>query len=114
MRFESGKYYRTRGGKKAFVAAVRNPFYAAGWPVVGFIEDGERVEEWQISGYWSQPEDPNDRDLIAEWKEPVTVTQCLALWSDGTTSLHDQFPAMPLSQLIAFKQVTITEGEGMP
>lgn len=113
MKIESGRYYKTRSGKKAYVAAVENPFQpSSSWPMCGWIDGYQMASEWAIDGRHT-PAGESQADLIAEWKEPVTVTRWLLLWSDNSTSLHSDPLSLPLSHLVARKQVTITEGEGM-
>lgn len=113
MKFEAGKYYKTRVGQKAFVAATENPFCPSFYPIIGYISDSTSVAKWTPGGGFFNSFTQSPYDLISEWKEPVTVTKWLLLWSDGTTSLSCTIPLLPVSHLVAFKQVTITEGEGM-
>ncbi|WP_322884149.1 hypothetical protein U8C35_06360 [Sinorhizobium medicae] len=72
LTLETGKYYRTRDGKKAYVYGV-NPFATVGGEheVVGVI-DGYGQETWHRDGHWfSQGDKPCD--LVAEWVEPKRI-----------------------------------------
>ena len=112
MQINAGQYYRTRGGKKAFVAAVENPFQpSSSWPMCGWIDGYQMASEWAIDGRHT-PAGESQADLIAEWKEPVTETYWCCLWNDGGVSIHSIKP-QPQPLLKAIKQVTITEGEGI-
>ena len=113
MKFEAGKYYKTRSGRKAFVAATENPFRPSNaFRMCGFIEGYSYSMAWTSDGRSSLISEDID-DLIAEWKEPVTFTTWLALWSDGSATCFSYKPDSLLSNCIAIKPVTITEGEGM-
>jgi hypothetical protein len=70
MKIESDKYYRTSGGKKAYVASFRaDPFTpASSYPVMGYV-DGYGFTRWDHSGRWSSTV-RSPHDLVAEWKEP--------------------------------------------
>ena len=113
MQIKAGQYYHTRGGQRAFVAAVEHPFHASPYPIIGYISCDLGGVKWACDGRFCNSITTHQNDLIAEWKEPVTVTRWLALWSDGTISSHTEQPRLPLSNLLALKQVSITEGEGM-
>jgi hypothetical protein len=79
LKIEAGKYYKTRDGRKAFVAAVAiNPFGTTPvYPVWGFIGNDDYY--WAESGeYYFRDRDPNPLDIISEWKEPVVVKRYVA------------------------------------
>jgi hypothetical protein len=70
---EAGKYYKTRDGRKAFVAGI-NPFgdrYDDD-KAVGFI-NGNGTCSWSTNGTWMERADEDDFDLVAEWQEPMVL-----------------------------------------
>lgn len=108
MQLQANKYYRTRDGRKAFVAAVciNGTWPDSDYQAIGWCD--ESPEDWMPDGIWDDHENPSDRDLVAEWRESPPVDVTVYLFSDGTTSL---VPGR--EDVIARKTVTITEGEGM-
>lgn len=74
MKLEAGKYYRTRGGRKAYVAAVGCPFCGPDTcsTALGWIEEKSLSTDWSEDGKYSPIEDRSE-DLISEWVEPKKV-----------------------------------------
>lgn len=65
LKFEAGKSYRTRDGRKVDVFNILDQ---SSYPVVGSIEGNREMNCWTLSGRWSRfPDDSGIRDLIAEW-----------------------------------------------
>jgi len=65
LKFEAGKSYRTRDGRKANVFQILDQ---SSYPVVGAIENDRHMNYWALDGRWSRfPDDSGSRDLIAEW-----------------------------------------------
>lgn len=79
MKFETGKLYKTRDGRKARVICVdrKDPFkdYGVESPIVALVETvGEESPLiFDSSGRYS-PHFESDSDLIAEWKESLKVS----------------------------------------
>ena len=73
MKIEAGKYYRMRDGNKAYVAGVVKDEFNTKYPVSGYRhmkkEDEWISVGWKIDGNYFNDE-PNDKDIIAEWDEP--------------------------------------------
>lgn len=77
MKIKAGKYYKTRGGKKAFVLSVleKSPFCETvnlKYPVIGLLGDrsdpnGSVAYEWALDGTCYNH---SAYDLIEEWPEP--------------------------------------------
>lgn len=93
MELKPNTYYRTRGGRKAYVWGVQppNPFSSRfpTRPVAGYVEGsdvcGDEMSWWKADGTsMGYPQ----KDLIAEWREPRSKTAwvCLYAYPDGTTS----------------------------
>jgi hypothetical protein len=77
MKIEAGKYYRTREGRKAFVEAVLGPSPFDGdtpsYPFYGWI-DKRGAATWMRRGEFLVGGGDSDKDLVAEWDDPVSVT----------------------------------------
>jgi hypothetical protein len=78
-------YWRTRGGEKAYVAAlVTNPFtglsYIAGWI------DQQCAFFWCADGR-SNANEEGAFDLIAPWTEPVSGEAWISFWPDGSKNI---------------------------
>ena len=110
---QAGKYYRTRSKQKAFVYAVAaNPFLAGSCALAfGFIE-GYGEERWDLEGDSSG--ENSGRDLIEEWKEPVTKEVLIGLYrsKDGEyewfrllTGTNDHWT------LLGSRRIMLREGE---
>lgn len=70
---EFGKYYRTREGHKAYVAATLPPFQGVDriYQSLGWIDGFRSVFAWTVDGKYALNDDEQDAyDLIAEWSEP--------------------------------------------
>jgi hypothetical protein len=64
MKLEANKYYRTRDGRKAYVAAIALEEIGTSYPVVGWIKTG--FFTWEIDGCAGCGK---EYDLIAEWTD---------------------------------------------
>jgi hypothetical protein len=111
MKLEAGKYYKTRDGRRAYVAAVlENPLGAVGtcYPVLGYI--GDIYASWRLDGRASrEPEVPGD--LIAEWREPREWTVYVYDHHDGCVATSLALLQDQRYKLLA--RVVVREGEGV-
>lgn len=74
MKFEVGKLYKTRDGRKARVICVDSKYIDH--PIVALVESksaGEDLYQFKSDGKWVALGE-SDLDLIAEWKEPFRVS----------------------------------------
>jgi hypothetical protein len=67
LKFEVGKAYQTRDGKKA---VVLNILGQSNYPVVGVIEGEQNRQCWGLDGRWFRLHRA-PADLVAEWVEPA-------------------------------------------
>jgi len=66
MKFEIGKFYKTRDGRKAQIFMLDN---GAGYMLGAVNKDGVwRYNTWDRNGLWACSE--HLLDLISEWEEP--------------------------------------------
>jgi hypothetical protein len=72
---QAGKYYRTRDGRKAFVAAVvpPSPFGKHKFTNFGYIDDEDGVFTWGAAGHYNEDLSQGAYDLVAPWSEPIEV-----------------------------------------
>jgi hypothetical protein len=108
LKLEAGKFYKTRDGRRAYVAAVlENPLGHVGeYHAAGFI--GNYHCFWTINGRNYLHSGPSD--LIEEWREPRewTVYVC----EDDLRYSHYALLDPPShGKLLA--RVTVREGEGL-
>lgn len=88
MQLEAGKFYKTRDGKKAYVAAIGNPLQTIpSMQAVGWIDGSFSQFSWALSGQYSSATTHADLDLISEWKEPKKLI--LSLWFNVYINRHD-------------------------
>ncbi len=84
LTLEAGKYYRTRGGKKVFVAALSLFDDQADHPVAVIIgnEDVEGELQWYApSGKYNAYHGGDlEEDLVAEWVEPKRIKGWLNIY----------------------------------
>lgn len=123
LKLEQGKFYRTRDGRKAFVAAVIKPSpfsnSANGYPVVVYLDHELFRRFYNLDGSLDSDGSPSCLDLVAEWREPqqIAVELVMVRRENGTvnysTSRGGRVTHMEPDTIIARKQVTITEGEGV-
>jgi hypothetical protein len=107
LKFEVGKCYRTRCGKKATVLLIR-PTY-----IVGEIEgmESENPWHWNVCGGWHPEAVPVAWDLVSEWREPARVmARVFRHRISGNVEIWRVAPN-PDWQLIAQRE--IVEGEGL-
>ena len=77
MKIEVGKWYKTRGGYKVFVAGEKDGIFN----YYGHYAD--RVVIWNKIGRSRSKIEVNDEfDLIEEWKEPKTGVVYANIWLD--------------------------------
>jgi hypothetical protein len=109
MKIEAGKYYKTRDGRKAYVAAVlENPLgRTVTHKCLGFV--GDRYMSWTDNGHEWSCFGGNPSDLIAEWREPREWTVSIVDVGDGTycTTVHPHFGGKVLARVV------VREGEGV-
>ena len=122
LTLQPGRYYRTRDGRKAYVASVGNPFDADyDCPAAGFICGDDVGCEWPLDG---GGESETEIDLVEEWRDPPkTKTQTIALYEangticmlnyDSKEQARDIIEGPCGYKLLAVKEVTLTEGDGM-
>jgi len=75
LKIEAGKYYKTRGGQKAFVA-LRNPVKGVEEEIwLGFVFEFGRpvLRTWDTEDGLDNVNDTSRFDLIAEWVDPIIV-----------------------------------------
>lgn len=85
LKIEAGKFYRTRGGKKAFVAYVGNPFSEGNEQeeAIGWVEKANGYREsWCRDGKFYRHRGLSEYDLVAEWKEPKRIKGWLNVYLD--------------------------------
>ena len=115
MNLEPGKFYRTRSGGKAFVAAVGSPFEGAAKDSVciGWVEGDRDATGWDRDGKWCPRQIDHGLDLIAEWFEPRTWTQTMHICELASGEIYATAMRETGGKLLARKTITITEGEGL-
>lgn len=127
MEITAGSYYKTRDGRKAFVAAIVPPAPDGTKPtftVRGYINRSGNGSNWDAvcwreDGSYYRNTAGVSEDLVEPWREPRTkevwvgLYECRgrvgASWTynteDEARAATDPYP------LIALKRVTLTEGE---
>lgn len=116
LELRAGAYYRTRDGRRAFVDCLvgPNPFKEQDWrdTVIGYI-DGLGPMSWKASGeYLGKVED--DRDLVAEWREPHKVEVVFCRYPNGDEMWYaSTMPGSKWPHAVARKVIEIPEGEGV-
>lgn len=66
LKLEVGKCYKTRDGRKAFIASKNNN---SDYPFWGIIEGYTKGEIWQENGKYGALWKENRLDLISEWSD---------------------------------------------
>ncbi len=87
LTLEAGKFYKTRIGKKAFVAGLC-PFSDINIDcrATGFIEGRTQTCDWMENGTWGLGV-VDDRDLVAEWVEPKRIKGWLNIYGDRRSGI---------------------------
>lgn len=90
LKIEAGKFYRTRDGHKAFVAAVMLPCPFAErvhtqYPVRGFVDGSDAAQCWRADGAWHGSDKEYKYDLVAEWRKPLSIEEWQAVRRDSAT-----------------------------
>lgn len=88
LTLEPGKYYRTRDGRKAYVAGI-SPFEstASDYRLCGYVEDGVSCEGWTVDGCITEGLEFGE-DPISEWREPVKVAGYVNVYEGGVSDIH--------------------------
>jgi hypothetical protein len=121
LKLETGKYYKTRDGRKVYLVATECPGDVLGdeqprhWPVIGWVKGMPRIQMWHHGGRhdsWKE-----ELDLVAEWREPRTQTVTILMQAcalpDAPPYVCVEGHQMPQFKTLARKEITITEGEGI-
>lgn len=111
FRIEKPGHYRARDNRRLEVVAVRDGY------AVGF--DSKVPLTWLADGRhwnWASGTGGSDQSLaiVSEWSEPIqqTVTFALVERQAGSKVVWER--NIGLSNVLAIRTITITEGEGMP
>ena len=122
FKIEAGKWYRTRGGQKAFVYAIGR---RGSHPVHGYIaypgDDIDEICNWRDDGR-STEEEQTHRDLVAEWRDEPR--RAWANWhEDGRDLVVEVYATKLAAEQDAMQRsaqgwkrlacVEIVEGEGL-
>ncbi len=102
MQIESGRYYKTRDGRKALVCTVLDdsPFSSAApeYPFSGWIandvkettwcKEGRKYSDLAVMGI-------NSSDLVAEWRHPIKVEGWINIYASGAAGIlhHSKYKA---------------------
>lgn len=88
MKLEAGKFYRTRVGKKAYVACLVNPLSPYDdYPITGFVNGEEDPQCWTVDGsFYDTANCVHDHDLVTDWRDQAAVNGWVVLFNDGSTS----------------------------
>lgn len=112
MNIEVHKRYKTRDGREMTVTADigLNPYGESdcGFPIVGYIKGDPFSRSWTREGTYTTYDEPCGRDLIAEWREPVTKEAIVYMYQSGFVSTCNEWKYE--GTLIASTRVTLTEG----
>ncbi|TPL94771.1 hypothetical protein [Mesorhizobium sp. B2-3-10] len=116
IKFQAGKLYRTRSGRKAFVAAVDHFGEMKGRQVAGFVENCGAIT-WTLDGRHVGGKE-SFGDLVAEWAEPRRVSGFLNVDANGIVRRFDtraeaDHPLARNSNRIACIQLDVLEGQGL-
>jgi hypothetical protein len=91
MKFEVGKFYKTRDGRKVEVIAVRAGL-SFGHTVIGLVMNDPYgdVTTWSADGNYGICPDSRElsADLVAEWRDPVKVSGWLNYYKDDRGTLY--------------------------
>jgi len=125
IKIEAGKYYRTREGKQAFVAALaQSPFDKDPVPYIGYVK-GHKLQEqfWWSEAGRAQPDGNEDPfDLVAEWQEPKRIRGWLNVFACASTGFYttgvwetkeaaDSRPG--IERRLACIEIDVLEGQGL-
>ena len=108
MKIEQGRFYKTRNGRKVYVAGVLLPNVdgkqLVTYPVVGYLEN--EILYWTLEGRYRDSTGDYSLDLVAEWREPVTKVVTVYMHPNGNLYMSPWIcPAA-----IASTRVLLTEG----
>jgi hypothetical protein len=82
MKFEVGKYYRTRAGKKVRCIATDGLVIH---PIVCLVVDGGFVYCLDTGGRYVKHDCNSGMDIVSEWHEPLDIEMWVVLEMDGST-----------------------------
>jgi hypothetical protein len=113
LKLEVGKYYKTRGGDKVYIAAkIENPFKQESdrQPFIGFGRNIESERTWcEGGGYFINGCSMND--LMSDWVDPAKATATVFLYRDchGNLGVSLEMPCKG-SEILDSKVVELGEG----
>lgn len=114
MIIEVNKWYRTRDGRRAFVIGRAPDECHRKFPLIGLVpsEDGAYCLISWTDGGTEYTTDNSCSDLVSEWREPVSREVTVYLLRTAGGIVYAVFGG-DITNAIAKKTITITEGEGM-
>lgn len=98
MIIKPNTYYRTRDGRKVYVAGIAPDEIDCihSQRVVGFlyrrVEGGSPtviMSSWSLRGRYSVDNVSSPADLTAEWREPITITLWANVYHNNIHTYHD-------------------------
>jgi hypothetical protein len=112
LTLEVGKYYKTRSGDKAYIAAkIKDPFNATTTePFCGFISNDSGVRTWGEYGHYFARDCHSYFDLTDEWVDPAKATATVFLYRDchGNLGVSLEMPCKG-SEILDSKVVELEE-----
>ena len=82
MKIEAGKYYKTRGGSRAFIGAKKPEGFNGDYDFFGVVEEA-RSEKWISGSCWKANGRTvlanDDHDIVGEWKETKRIKGWVSL-----------------------------------
>lgn len=117
LQLKEKTYYKTRDGQKA--RAIGEMDKSLGDDGDFAVQVGGEVHRYKSDGRWQYSGVSDALDLVAEWQEPVTFERWIYFlrYSDGRVSaiVDEEEPSQRYfsGKVIARRQITITEGEGI-
>lgn len=101
MKLEAGKYFKTRDGRKAYVAAIAPEEIGAAYPAIGWL--GDQLDNWLTDGRYMRSGNDESEDLIAEWIEPEAKAEwCLYAYKDRSGNVYNYDTPLPEPRLIQY------------
>jgi hypothetical protein len=125
LTLQPGRYYRTRDGRKAYVAAnVQNPFNATKYPVAGYLDEDDSDHSpaaWTADGLFVDGDELAE-DLVEEWRDPPKQFTRIVAALRGVSGLEwcatfqseGELKQEAIGKTVLAKTtITLTEGDGM-
>jgi hypothetical protein len=78
MKFEVGKFYKTRSGRKCEILFICPQKYRATYPVMVGLEP----HVWSVNSD-GKSQVTEDYDIVSEWKEPIKIESWVNVYEDG-------------------------------